>query len=319
MRLIAGTIPLRYGKKTLTGRIVEGHAPVYLGGMLGIRIIVREMAFAIDPRQIKRTFWCRSFSWAQRGENTEVADEAIYCDPVLAQFYDWDNPWPKDFDYFASLVTGYATVLDLGCGTGIFSAELAARGHRVTGVDPASAMLDIARRRPGGEAVRWIEADARDLFLNEPFDMVLMTGHAFQTLLAQNDRVMLLRTIARHLRPGGRFFFDSRNPDYREWEHWTPQKTQATRHHPDYGMVERWKDARWDETDSTVTYGTFYRLKDGKRYSANSRIAFPSKGEIGSLITEAGLSVDRWIGDCSGGDFRACSPEIIPLGRSLDK
>ncbi len=57
--------------------------------------------------------------------------DALYEDPDLAGFYDWDNPWPADFDWFLSCVAGAGTVLDLGCGTGVFSVALAARGARV--------------------------------------------------------------------------------------------------------------------------------------------------------------------------------------------
>ncbi|MEP3276077.1 MAG: class I SAM-dependent methyltransferase [Stappiaceae bacterium] len=244
-----------------------------------------------------------------------MTDEAIYCDPDLAQFYDWENPWPQDFDYFARLANGSKHILDLGCGTGIFSAELAARGHRVTGVDPAAAMLDIARSRRGGEAVKWIEADARTLEMDQRFDMVLMTGHAFQTLLTHKDRSATVRAIARHLLPGGKFFFDSRNPEFREWDKWTPENTRATRHHPDHGLVEHWKDAQFNEADGVVTYGTFYRLESGKLISGYSQIAFAAKDEIAQLLEQAGLSVDRWIGDYVGGEFGSGSPEIIPLGK----
>ena len=243
-----------------------------------------------------------------------MTGEAIYCDPELARFYDWDNPWPKDFDYFASLVEGADRVLDLGCGTGIFSAELAARGHQVTGVDPAGAMLDIARGRPGGDDVRWIEADARHLDLGERFDMVLMTGHAFQTALTRRDRAALIGTIAGHLDRGARFFFDSRNPAARAWEHWTPEHTRAMRAHLEHGMVERWKDATWDPDTGLVTYGTFYRLESGQTLSASSKIAFAPRTEIADLIKDAGLEVDRWIGDVTGSPFAPESPEIIPLG-----
>jgi hypothetical protein len=44
--------------------------------------------------------------------------DALYQDPELAAFYDWDNPWTADFDWFLSLVDGARSVLDLGCGTG---------------------------------------------------------------------------------------------------------------------------------------------------------------------------------------------------------
>src|SRR3954470_8387377 len=51
--------------------------------------------------------------------------------------------------------------LDIGCGTGFLSLEMAGRGHRVTGVDFAPAMLAEARRKSAerGAAIRFEEAD----------------------------------------------------------------------------------------------------------------------------------------------------------------
>jgi hypothetical protein len=63
-----------------------------------------------------------------------------------------------------------------------------------------------------------------------------------------------------------------------------------------------------------VTYSTFYELADGRCHSAQSRIAFPSRDEIASLIGEVGLSVREWLGDWSGAPWSAASPEIIPVG-----
>lgn len=243
-----------------------------------------------------------------------MTSDALYCDPELAQFYDWDNPWSRDFDYFASLVDGSDRVLDLGCGTGMFSLALARRGHQVTGVDPAPAMLDIARGKSDADAVRWIEADARKVDLGEEFDMVLMTGHAFQTLLSRDDRAAVIDTIARHLDTGGRFFFDSRNPLARGWERWVPETTRTTKSHPNFGVVECWNDVTRDPESAIVTYDTFYRLGSGRVFSARSQIAFPPLAEIAELIADAGLVVDRWIGDCAGVAFVPESPEIIPLG-----
>jgi SAM-dependent methyltransferase len=240
--------------------------------------------------------------------------DALYQDPLLARFYDWDNPWPPDFDWFLSLVEGAGSVLDLGCGTGIFSVALAARGARVVGVDPAEAMLEIARARDGGDGVRWVQARAEGLDLGARFEAVVMTGHAFQTLLSPGDRAGCLSTIARHLAPGGRFFLDSRNPEAREWEEWTPEATCAVLPHPEFGMVERWNDAAWDEATGIVTYGTEYRLADGRAFAARSRIAFPGFGEISAAIAAAGLRVERWYGDPSGGPLRPGCPDFIPCG-----
>lgn len=240
--------------------------------------------------------------------------DALYQDPALARFYDWDNPWPADFDWFLTLVGGAGSVLDLGCGTGIFSVALAARGAEVVGVDPAAAMLEVARARAGGGAVTWVEAPAQGLKLGRRFEAVVMTGHAFQTLLTPADRASCLATIARHLAPGGRFFFDSRNPEAREWLDWTPDATREVRAHPDHGMVERWNTAEETDAPGVIEYQTHYRLPDGRHWQARSRIAFPGFDELSAAITAAGLRVDRWFGDPAGGPVRPGCPDFIPFG-----
>lgn len=243
-----------------------------------------------------------------------MADEEIYCNNFFAELYDWQHPWPDDYDFYLSLAKGSAHVLDIGCGTGIFSLELAKRGHDVVGVDPAEAMINIARSNPFGDKVKWVHADVRDLRLDERFDMVLMTGNAFQALTSKEDRSQAFRTFAHHLKPGGKFFFDSRNPNGKAWEGWRPELTQTKQEHLEYGTVTRWVDASYDETTGIVDYCWTYELQNGESHSATSSIAFTPQEEIAELIEGADLQVDRWLGDCQGSAFTSESPEIIPLG-----
>src|SRR5260370_27125425 len=98
---------------------------------------------------------------------------------------------------------GPLDAFDAGCGTGFLSFELAARGHRVTGVDFAPAMLAEARRKAAEHdaPVRFEEADAEQLsFPSGSFDFAI-SRHVLWTL--PHPEAAIDEWI-RVLRPGGR-------------------------------------------------------------------------------------------------------------------
>jgi SAM-dependent methyltransferase len=242
--------------------------------------------------------------------------DRLYNDPGLAQFYDVENAWADDDEYCKSLAKGRSSILDLGCGTGLFAATAAQSDqHLVVGVDPARPMLDIAGRRPGGKRVHWVQDDARTIWLSRSFDLVVLTGHAFQVFLTPEDRAAVLRTIASHLAPEGRFVFDSRNPAAERWKTWTPAGSRGMLAHPQLGRVAAWNDVERDPATGIVTYQTCYEIvADGRVYSSVSKIAFPSREELALGIDEAGLTVDTWLGDWEGRPCTPTAPEIIPIG-----
>ena len=98
---------------------------------------------------------------------------------------------------------GPLEALDAGCGTGFLSFELVARGHRVTGVDFAQAMLAEARRKAAQQNFpdRFEEADAERLpFPSASFDLAI-SRHVLWTL--PHPEAAIDEWI-RVLRPGGR-------------------------------------------------------------------------------------------------------------------
>jgi ubiquinone/menaquinone biosynthesis C-methylase UbiE len=98
---------------------------------------------------------------------------------------------------------GALDALDAGCGTGFLSFELAARGHRVTGVDFAPAMLAEARRKAAEHSIsiRFQEGDAEQLpFSGGSFDLVV-SRHVLWTLPHPEAAI---DEWLRILRPGGR-------------------------------------------------------------------------------------------------------------------
>jgi trans-aconitate methyltransferase len=89
--------------------------------------------------------------------------------------------------------------LDLGCGDGALTEQLAAKGAVVTGVDNSPAMLEAARKR--GLQVEQYSADA--LPYREQFDAVF--SNAALHWLSEDRHPAALRGVYRALRPGGRF------------------------------------------------------------------------------------------------------------------
>src|SRR5262245_25854865 len=88
-----------------------------------------------------------------------------YTDPRLVELYDLENTGRDDTDFYLALATELNTqhILDLGCGTGVLTRELATESRKVIGIDPSPTMLAYARRQAGAERVEWIEGDSSAL------------------------------------------------------------------------------------------------------------------------------------------------------------
>ena len=122
--------------------------------------------------------------------------------------------------------------LDAGCGTGFLSFELVARGHRVTGVDFAPAMIAEARRKATERslAVRFEEADAEQLpFGPASFDLVI-SRHVLWTLPHPQAAIDEWKRV---LRPGGRLVIVDSQFDAGA----TPPAAQNARTSPEYAAI----------------------------------------------------------------------------------
>src|SRR5262249_59037248 len=90
-------------------------------------------------------------------------------------------------------------VLDAGCGTGYFSAKLRDRGARVTGVDLAGRMIEIARSDHPGIDFRVDSCTELATLEGGQFDLLI----ANYVLMDTPDLVATVRTFHRVLKPGG--------------------------------------------------------------------------------------------------------------------
>jgi SAM-dependent methyltransferase len=116
---------------------------------------------------------------------------------------------PGDAFYLA-LVMDAASVLDVGCGRGALLHRARQAGHagRLCGLDPDPAMLGVARRRRTD--IEWVAGTAASMAFDGEFDLAIMTGHAFQVLVGDDEVRASLTAIRRALVDGGRFVFETR-------------------------------------------------------------------------------------------------------------
>ena len=127
-------------------------------------------------------------------------------------------------------------ILEPACGSGRTMAELAARGHRVAGVDLSKGMLDFARKRfkERGAKGKLVHAPMQDFDLQSfakkqgGFDLAHILVSSFKYLQTEQDAADCLNTIADHLRVGGVFLLGIHltdpDDDNRYLERWRAQR-----------------------------------------------------------------------------------------------
>jgi len=219
--------------------------------------------------------------------------DALFDDPRFARLYDPLEPDRSDLDAYAAMVDefGAHTVLDVGCGTGTFACLLAQSRRNVVGVDPALASLDVAREKPGADAVRWIAGDATTL-PSLAADLAFMTGNVAQVFLTDEEWMATLAGIRSALRPGGRLVFESRDPEKEAWREWTRERTYVDTQLEGAGRVRTWTDLA-EVALPFVTFENTLILPDGETLHSTSTLRFRSRDELERSLVLSGYTVDE--------------------------
>jgi ubiquinone/menaquinone biosynthesis C-methylase UbiE len=210
-----------------------------------------------------------------------------FDEPRIAGVYDIFDHDRSDLDFYLAIITelGATRVLDLGCGTGTFAIKLARSARDVVGVDPAGAMLDVAREKPGAEGVRWIHGDATAIGSELCVDAVTLTGNAAQAIVNDVDWHRTLEAVHGALVPGGYLVFETRDPSMRAWESWNREQS--------YAVVDGMES--WEEVTRVdwplVTFDSTTVFPDGTRVVASSTLRFRDRAEVEADLRSAGFIV----------------------------
>ena len=99
-----------------------------------------------------------------------------------------------------------ASIIDLCCGDGRLSLQLAQAGFDVTGVDNSQSMLGYARNR--NPSVPLVAADARDFVVRQPGGRRRSTFDSLNHIMTAPDLECVFERVLQAVKPGGCFVFD---------------------------------------------------------------------------------------------------------------
>lgn len=185
---------------------------------------------------------------------------------------------------------GGERILDLACGSGRHSLELARRGFAVVGADISADLIEMAESAASsqGLAATFLRADLRELSFEAEFDFVLnLNDGAIGYLESDAENRRTFATIARALRPGGRNLVQLPNVLYAK-KH-LPQRSWI----PGAAMVEL-VEHRWSKRDRYLE-GAMIPLRFGEVLEGLDGIEFRQRlysvEELAELYESVGLSV----------------------------
>jgi len=176
-------------------------------------------------------------------------------------------------------------------------------------------MLAQARKRPG---IDWIFGDLASTDWDSEFDLVVMTGHAFQVLIADDELHRSLAAIRSALTDDGRFVFETRNRLARAWDDWTPENPVEFVN-PEGVKVRMTRKVIATVDDRLVTFThTFTSPRWNQPQVSTSTLRFFDAASLLPFLVDAGLSIEEQFGDWNRTPVTARSPEIITIARRPD-
>ncbi len=202
-----------------------------------------------------------------------------------------------------------AKILDLCCGVGRHSLELARRGFQVTGVDRTRSYLDraIARAEEEKQSVEFIREDMREFLRPESFDAAISMFTSFGYFEDSEDDKKVVFNVFQSLRSGGQFLIDTHGKEtlariFREGD-WSEHEGVIVLQQRKVSQNWSWMQNRWImlRGDERIENEISHRL-----YAAT---------ELMALMTGCGFSKAEAYGGIDGRPYDHKAMRLVVVGR----
>jgi ubiquinone/menaquinone biosynthesis C-methylase UbiE len=203
------------------------------------------------------------------------------------------------------------TLVDLGCGPGLYLERWLSTGAQLIGVDLSSVAIETAKKRLNAP-ITWIEADYRHLPETLKADAMTLIYYDF-TALPVKDQVPLLKAIADHLNPGGLLALDVMTP---------------TNHYEESFKITQRENGFWSPDPHTEIHQVFihespkviidqYTLVNSSGHWDTIRIQnrLLTQVELEGMLKEAGLTPVTWLSDLSGTPYHPSSKTLAVVAQ----
>jgi SAM-dependent methyltransferase len=206
-----------------------------------------------------------------------------------------------------------ASILDLCCGTGRHSLELARRGCHVTGVDRTPAYIEKARAAAAQEglAAAFAVADMRDYCEPDRYDVIVNLFGSFGYFEdPENDRRVVANAYA-SLRPGGRFLIETMGKEIlargfqaHDWE----EREDGLLLLSEKRITHNWSrvETRW------------IAIRGTERAEYRVAIRSYSAVELSSLLSQCGFTELQVYGSLDGIEYNEHAQRLVVIGRKPD-
>ena len=202
-----------------------------------------------------------------------------------------------------------ATILDVGCGLGLQTIELASRGYRMVGLDLSLPMLSRAadRAQERGHQINFLHADMLEMNFENAFDAIVCWGTTFGYFEEEANR-QVIASFHRALKPMGVLLLDVMNRDY-------VLSTLPTLKWFEGDACVCMEEAQFNYITSRLEVKRTIILEQGRQREAKYGMRLYSLHELGSLMHQTGFRVAQVSGrDTTPGVFFGVdSPQLIML------